>query len=675
MIWWIIFTTGFYCGTARLGKVIVRLGVCRTAYAVIKRPPPFDVQQVIESDSVKYWSDRIARIDELRHIVENEFKKYSDKRLDKINSKKPITVELVVGSEVYYPNKKLSSKRDGYSAKLAHRYLGPAIVIYVLTCIEFFRLRKMTSPTEKDVVKDFLDLVLDDSNDDDVVGETAASTVSSSSSSGILDEDLFENASDTDSVRIRRRLLMEQLRALETEKVSKQKGGKQKETTPSIDVAKKVKAKWNKKGELSFFSSDNEDEVKPSTSSQDEAIARQVEARKLRPPLKSSMKETTNEPPLKSSMKETVNEQTTKKASSMEIMDLINEIRNRPPPKIELGTTTTLVTAAQIHAENIKRNRIPKGKKEQRKLEGANRPLLTTDDPDAELAPSVTVGPAPFKLPSFREFMRELGLEKEIPDETAKKLYLVECRLLPEQALKEMLTKRAELWVSCKNGETRDVGTQTYVTHAGKPRVLGCVNCRSGTHHARDCQLPYRPGFCQICFADGYDTQDCVYPHGIEHEAALGVCAGCGRDLSLYCPECPDCNERYEGIVDWLRMNYATWPTWAVPADHRYLINEGVEVLKRKVKAKFTNPNDTPNRLRKFLIRENALSVAPAIAGRNIPTIKMLNEEKRQLALRALVQPQMKESLDEIIRKRPELDDGAEVKVILPTKYKQRSNK
>lgn len=547
-----------------------------------------------------------------------------------------------------------------------------------------------TSGDDNKVIESFQETELDDSIEDRAVKEKTGINTPSSSSSSILDDNLFDNISDTDSVAIKRKLLMEQLRALELEEAALEQR-KQEEIASSNKAMGPVKPKWNKKGELSFFESDDEenpehttsDNAKPATSSKDEVkdpcgkklanqdpmtrvsdwneeIARQKEMRSLRPPLRSSITESSNVRKHESS-------------PSYEAIELIKEIKGRSPPRIKLGHTTTRVTPNQLHAENLKRNRIPKDHKEVEKLKGSNRPLLTTDDHRAQLAPSTAVRPAAYRPPTFKEFLGELGLEKSVRERPEKPLYFVECRMLSDEALKDLICKRAAMLVARKDSQTVTRGTQTYVSQAGKARVQGCVNCRSYTHHARDCKLPYRPGFCQICFADGFDTKDCVYPHGIEHEAALGLCVGCGTDLSLYCPECPDCNIRYKDIVDWLRLNYATWPSWAIPADHKYLVNEGVEVLKRRVKAKFDDPNDTPNRVREFLIRENALSIAPDVANRNVPTMEQLSEEKRQLAMRALVHPLTKKTLDEIIRERPELDDGEEIKIVIPTKYKHQS--
>ncbi|KAK0169319.1 hypothetical protein PV328_012207 [Microctonus aethiopoides] len=547
----------------------------------------------------------------------------------------------------------------------------------------------MSTPTEDkdELIENFQALEFDDSYEDSAVNKVTVSAASSSSSLLFAsDEGLFKSALDIESVNIKKKLLMEQLKELELAGAAILEQNKQIDESSTKKILKSTKAKWNKKGELHFFSSGEEDDVKDSpkdvakqnlllddeeyqlsdektvdckleaqSSSLDEARARQIEMKNYRPPLKSSVR-------------------AQERPTSIEAINLIKEIRSRSPPRIKFGKTTR-VTAAQLHAENVKRGRIPKEKKELEKLEGANRPRLTTDDPNAQLAPSVAVLPAAYKPPTFKEFLGELGLEKEVQEHPGRPLYFVECRMLSEDALKDLIRKRAEMLYERKDSQTVTRGTQTYVSVAGKLRVQGCVNCRSRTHHARECTLPYRPGFCQICFADGFDTKDCIYPHGIEHETALGLCAGCGQDLSLYCPECPDCNVRYKDIVDWLRLNYATMPSWAVPEDHRYLINEGTEILRRRVKAKFDDPNDVPNRVRAFLIRENALSAAPAIAGRNVPSMNRLSEEKRRLAISALTHPLTNKTLDEIFEERPELDDGAEIKIIVPTKYKYGAKK
>lgn len=50
------------------------------------------------------------------------------KRIEKVNADKVQKISIQPGTEVYYPNKKLSNKAEGYSAELAHRFLGPAII-------------------------------------------------------------------------------------------------------------------------------------------------------------------------------------------------------------------------------------------------------------------------------------------------------------------------------------------------------------------------------------------------------------------------------------------------------------------------------------------------------------------------------------------------------------------
>ncbi|XP_071575279.1 uncharacterized protein [Temnothorax nylanderi] len=359
-------------------------------------------------------------------------------------------------------------------------------------------------------------------------------------------------------------------------------------------------------------------------------------------------------------------------ATSLEALRLIEEIRTLPPPRLKL-TKPTKISAAEVHAENAKRNRIPNRDHPLQMSSTWKRTSRTTDDPKALVAPSVTIAPLPLtKMPSFDEVLKELGVPELLGAASEKTpLYFTDCRIISEGMLKDLVIKRAKLLVERIQSTKVDRGTQTFVTSVGKKYVAGCVNCRSREHHFKNCNLPYRPGFCRICGADGFDTDDCIYPHGIEHELALHRCPGCTTDLSLYCPECPDCNVRYGDIVDWLRLNYATWPTALVPKDHRHLINEGAEVLKRKVKAKFDDPTDHPNRVRAFLIRENALLSAPFVANRTEPTARELSVERNLLAIQAICSPRNEKSLDEIMRERPEMRDGEEIRVVVPTKYKK----
>lgn len=217
--------------------------------------------------------------------------------------------------------------------------------------------------------------------------------------------------------------------------------------------------------------------------------------------------------------------------------------------------------------------------------------------PGAMLAPSTKVGPMPLgKMPPFDTVLEERGVPPLMKATGSKPpLYFADCRIITQELFKSIVTKRAEYLIKKMESNKVDQGPQTFITHIGKQHMAGCVNCRSKEHSFKACKLPFRPGFCKICGAEGFNEEDCIYPHGVEREIALGRCAGCGRDLSLYCPECPDCNIRYEGLVDWLRLNYTTWPTWMIPDDHRYMVNNGDSVLNKKTRVRFNDPKDRPN--------------------------------------------------------------------------------
>lgn len=293
--------------------------------------------------------------------------------------------------------------------------------------------------------------------------------------------------------------------------------------------------------------------------------------------------------------------------------------------------------------------------------------LLSTENPTALTAPSVTVKPLPLeKVPTFDEILHELGVAKPTKDTK----YMVDCRILDKDALRTLINERAKMLVTQLEAQKVDRGTQTFVSITGKTPVKGCVNCLSGDHHFKHCSLPYRPGFCHICGAQGFDKTDCIYPHGIEHEMALNRCFGCSGDLQLYNPECPDCNIRFPGLSDYLRLNYASWPAWMIPSDHRYLHDEAEKKLKREGRAKFTDPKDHPNKVRAFLIRENALLKAKP-ANPEAQSAQELSENKRKLALKALLTPGANKTLDKIMEERPELYAGEEVTVLIPTKAKK----
>lgn len=108
-----------------------------------------------------------------------------------------------------------------------------------------------------------------------------------------------------------------------------------------------------------------------------------------------------------------------------------------------------------------------------------------------------------------------------------------------------------------------------------------------------------------------------------------------------------------------------------IPADHRYLVNGGENVLNKRTKVKFNNPNDRPNEIRAFHIRENALKAA---VPRN-PTVKQmlgaLSEENRRLAVKAIQTPVVNKTLDQIFEERPELASGETIKIVTATIYKK----
>ena len=93
---------------------------------VTKLPETIDNPTI--KDSIDEWTARMSKIDDFRHKIENQIKKNSDKRLAKINSNRVESVEIKVGTEVYYSSKKLSNKAEAYSSKLAHKFTGPAFV-------------------------------------------------------------------------------------------------------------------------------------------------------------------------------------------------------------------------------------------------------------------------------------------------------------------------------------------------------------------------------------------------------------------------------------------------------------------------------------------------------------------------------------------------------------------
>ena len=112
-----------------------------------------------------------------------------------------------------------------------------------------------------------------------------------------------------------------------------------------------------------------------------------------------------------------------------------------------------------------------------------------------------------------------------------------------------------------------------------------------------------------------------------------------------------------------------------VPIDHRYMISGGKQELKRKFEAKFDDPDDYPTRLRRFLVRENALQAKDIKANPEAESAIQLSETKMRLAVKALCLPLIDKSFDEIMREEPKLDDGQGTKVTMRTKYKKKPAK
>ncbi|CAG5082703.1 Similar to GIN1: Gypsy retrotransposon integrase-like protein 1 (Rattus norvegicus) [Cotesia congregata] len=90
------------------------------------------VRQIISDNAL--WKARIDRMDELRHFVERYMLKARE-RTRKQHEKRFSTqlIDLKIGDQVYYLNKRLSKKVDGYSAKLAPKYAGPAVITEIVS--------------------------------------------------------------------------------------------------------------------------------------------------------------------------------------------------------------------------------------------------------------------------------------------------------------------------------------------------------------------------------------------------------------------------------------------------------------------------------------------------------------------------------------------------------------
>ncbi|KAK2577717.1 hypothetical protein KPH14_012842 [Odynerus spinipes] len=112
-----------------------------------------------------------------------------------------------------------------------------------------------------------------------------------------------------------------------------------------------------------------------------------------------------------------------------------------------------------------------------------------------------------------------------------------------------------------------------------------------------------------------------------------------------------------------------------VPRDHLALVGFDEGYLKRKFRVKFDDPRDRANRVRQFLIRENALEAEENIDNPAAKYAKEVSREKRLQALKALQSPAAGRALDEVLRERPELNEGQEVKIVIPSIYKKGQNK
>lgn len=129
-----------------------------------------------------------------------------------------------------------------------------------------------------------------------------------------------------------------------------------------------------------------------------------------------------------------------------EAAQLIEAIRNLLPPKVKL-TLPERVTEKDLYKENLLRNRISSASHQPKTSPTTGRLTITTDDPQALTAPSVSVKPLPVPaLPKFDDLLQEVGLVK--PNEKSDDLrFFTDCRILSEDLLKKLIMKRAEMLV------------------------------------------------------------------------------------------------------------------------------------------------------------------------------------------------------------------------------------
>ncbi|XP_063994805.1 protein NYNRIN-like [Diachasmimorpha longicaudata] len=81
---------------------------------------------------INLWKFQLAYNTSCSTSCRNTSLPTKDKRLAKKNRNAATRVRIQVGSEVYYPNKKLSNKIENYNAKVAHRCRGPTIIDKIL---------------------------------------------------------------------------------------------------------------------------------------------------------------------------------------------------------------------------------------------------------------------------------------------------------------------------------------------------------------------------------------------------------------------------------------------------------------------------------------------------------------------------------------------------------------
>ncbi|KAK2577046.1 hypothetical protein KPH14_000897 [Odynerus spinipes] len=81
------------------------------------------------------------------------------------------------------------------------------------------------------------------------------------------------------------------------------------------------------------------------------------------------------------------------------------------------------------------------------------------------------------------------------------------------------------------------------------------------------------------------------------------------------------------------------------------------------------------NRVQQFLIRENALEAVEDIDNPAAKYAIQISQEKWLQALKAPQSPATGRTLGEVLREQPELNEGQEVKIIIPSIYKKRQKK